>query len=159
VDPSDFAASFSADQTSRAHIARRNRQRSLKDREFKLLRLVSGVDGISAYSSSIMAFQFGTVGGLTAMLAVFYGLLAALFVYVVIVIWSSKAPSLWLVLSPSFAFVATGVLLGAVKAPVLWLNVAALVATPFLFRIQRQIQALREPESSVSDPATAGSGL
>ena len=124
---------------SRAEIAYRNRKRALQDREFNLLRLVSGVHAFTAYICAVTVLQLLSMGSSAYGPAALFASLGALCLYVFAAIWRRKSPAPWLVLLPSFIFVAVGVFLGLFASLVFWLNVVAHAAAPFLFRVQRQL--------------------
>jgi hypothetical protein len=127
---------------SRADIALRNRRRNLQEREFKLLRLISGIHAYTAISCVTIALKLVSMGAQAAALAGFVLALAVVCGYVFISIWRSKPPPTWLVLLPSSIFILLGFYLGAFMSLVFWLNIVAHAAAPFLFRVQSQISQL-----------------
>jgi len=61
---------------------------------------------------------------------------------VLIAIWRNKLPPIWLVVLPSTIFVAVGLFLGTFLSLAFWLNVAAHIEIPFLYRFKKQIASL-----------------
>lgn len=126
----------------RARIATRNRKRALKDKEYKLLQLVSGVHGYSAYACFTSALAVGVSSTGNAVVTGILVALGGLFAYVFVAIWRNKLPSIWLVVLPSTIFVVVGVFFGAFFSPVFWLNAAAHIEIPFLYRLKKRLASL-----------------
>ena len=136
----ESVADSSQDQDDvRARIAARSKRRVLKEKEHKLLRLVSGVHGFTAYSCfmSALGVGFSSVGNavITSVLVA----LGGLFSYVFVTIWRNKLPPIWLVVLPSTIFVIIGIFFGAFTSFVFWLNAAAHVEIPALYRLKKQL--------------------
>ena len=126
----------------RARIATRNRRRTLKDKEYKLLQLISGVHAYSAYACFTSALGVGTSSTGNAVVAGVLVALGSLFAYVFVAIWRNKLPSIWLAILPSTIFVVVGVFFGAFLSPVFWLNAAAHIEIPFLYRLKKRLASL-----------------
>jgi hypothetical protein len=136
------AGSLQIQEDVRERIVARNKRRALKDKEYKLLRLVSGVHGITAYTCFTSAMALGVSNGGNAIVAAVLTALGSLCAYVFVAIWRNKLPPIWLVVLPSTIFVTVGLFLGAVLSLAFWLNVAAHIEVPFLYRFKKQIASL-----------------
>jgi hypothetical protein len=145
VDTQNAAAgALEIQEDVRARIATRNKRRILKEKEHKLLRLVSGVHGFTAYTCFMSALNIGVSSVGNAVVASILVALGSLFAYVFIAIWRNKLPPIWLVALPSTLFVAIGLFFGIFLSLAFWLNVSAHIEIPFLYRLKKQLASFSD---------------
>ena len=125
----------------RAEIAARSKLRMLKDKEYKLLRVISIAHAFTTYTCLATVLSMMPYGADAVAPIVIFALLGLLSGYMFVAIWRKKLPPIWLVMLPSSIFVAIGIFLGAFTSGVFWVNVAAHVAVPSLLRVKKSLSA------------------